>query len=246
MEPQTFAERRPWLFSILILLIIFIVNGVGVAAATVMKLPPTSFAAYTELTLVIVVAWIVSSMHWWRHVGYHQPRSARAILLFLPAFIPVLGNMIFGVRVRALPAVLAFFLLSAAVGFVEETAFRGLILQAFRPRSAWAAVLVSAGLFGFAHSINLLAGSNGWYVLVQVGYALAIGYGFAAMAIRGGVIWPLVVAHALTDFAAFINSGEIGGTGVSLGLIIIAVIYILVFFAYGTYLMLRRPIPEVA
>ncbi len=245
MKLQTFAEHHPWLFSILVVLLIFIVNGVGVVIATRISFPPTTFATYTELALMIIFVLIVSRMHWWTRIGFHQMRSARAAALYLPAFIPVVGNLIFGVRVRAIPAVLAFLVLAALVGFVEETAFRGLILRAFQPRGAWTAALVSAGFFGFAHGINILAGSNDLYVLVQIGYALAIGFGYAAMALRGGVLWPLMVAHALTDFSAFINSGQIGGTGVNLALIIIALIYILIFFGYGVYLLRREPVEEV-
>ncbi len=245
LDSSTFAERHPWLFSILVVLLIFIVNGVGVAFAMRLGFPPTTYAAYSELALVVFFVLIVSGMRWWGRIGFHQVRSPQAIALYLPAFIPVLGNLIFGVRVRAVPAVLAYLLLASAVGFVEETAFRGLILRAFRPRGRWTAVLVSAGFFGFAHGINILAGSNDLYVLVQIGYALAIGFGFAAMALRGGVIWPLMVAHALTDFAAFINSNQIGGSGVDLGLILIASFYILVFVGYGIFL-LRKPTEQVS
>ncbi len=241
MESRTFAERHPWLFSILILLLIFAVNGVGVVVAGRVGLPPTTFATYTELTLLVLFVIIVSVMGWWRRIGFRPVGSSQSLALYLPAFIPVVGNLIFGVRVRAIPAILLFLLLSLAVGFVEETAFRGLILRSFMPRGTWTAVLVSSGFFGFAHGINILAGSNDLYVLVQIGYALAIGFAFAAMAVRGGAIWPLMIAHALTDFAAFINSGELGGQGVSLGLVVIAFIYIVVFVGYGVYLLRGKP-----
>ncbi len=245
MESRSLAERHPWLFSILILLLIFAVNAVGVVIARRVGFPATTFATYTELALVILFVIVVSAMGWWRRIGFRQSGSQQAMALYLPAFIPVLGNLIFGVRVRAIPVILGFLVLAAAVGFVEETAFRGLILRAFMPRGAWMAVLVSAGLFGFAHGINILAGSNGLYVLVQIGYALAIGFAYAAMAVRGGVIWPLMMAHGLTDFAAFVNSGEIGGQSVSLALVVIASIYILIFVGYGLYLMRGEPFTEV-
>lgn len=168
----------------------------------------------------------------------HPYRFSFALLLYLPAFILPVGSLSFGVAVTALPALLSFALLAAASGFVEEVIFRGLMLRALRPRGAWTVVLVSAALFGLTHALNVLAGYDPLYAALQVAYALAIGFGFGVLVLKGGLIWPLVIAHALGNFFAFINDGQIGPH-----LYIVTGLYILVFGGTGLYWMLRKDSP---
>ena len=242
MERKHWAERHPWIFSILLILLILFINGAGVAAAQMMNLPPTTFAAYTEIVLAVVVAIIVTGMRWWRGIGYRRADSARTLLLFLPALVLFIGNLTFGVYVTQPQALLIFAVLAAASGFVEETIFRGLILRSFLPKGAWAAVLISTAIFGVTHLANLLAGQIALETFVQVGYAMAIGFGFGAMALKTGLIWPLAVAHGLGNFVAFINmppNAELTG-GVLTQFLIVTSVYTILFVLYGLYLMLRK------
>ena len=235
MENSNFAEKHPVWFSIILLILLVFIQSVGVAAATIMELPPTSFGVYTELVLTLLLVILVSRMKWWREIGYRKAARPAMLLLFLPALVLPIGNLTFGIAVSALPALLNFALLAATSGFVEETVFRGLMLRAFLPRGKWQAVLISTAFFGFTHIINIFAGYEPLYAVIQVCYALAIGFGFGAMVIKGRLLWPLVIAHALGNFFAFINSGEIG-----LQLYLVSIIYILLFSGYGLYLMLQK------
>lgn len=145
------------------------------------------------------------------------------------------GDLSFGVSFTKLDTLLTSALLAATSAFIEEVIFHGLILVAFLPSGKWKALLVSSLLFGFIHSFNLLAGYEPLYVIIQIGYALAIGFGFGVMALTGRLLWPLVIAHRLGNFIAFINQGEIGPQ-----LYLVTGLYILLYTGYGLYLM-RRP-----
>jgi hypothetical protein len=235
MKRSTFAERHPFAFSLLLLLLLLVVQGAGVAIAQSRGLPATTFGAYTGLLLALLLAVIVTRLGWWREIGFRSAESPAALLLYLPAFILPLGSLTFGIALSALPALLNFALLAAASGFVEEDTFRGLVLRAFLPRGPWRAVLISAALFGAVHALNVLAGYEPLYALVQIAYALAIGFGFGAMVVKGRLLWPLIVAHALGNFFAFINDGEVGPQ-----LFIVSLTYVLLFTGYGLYLMLRK------
>ena len=158
-----------------------------------------------------------------------------------PALILPIGNLTFGIQPLALPVVLNFLILAAASGLIEEIAFRGLILRAFLPRGAWTALLASTAFFGFSHALNVLGGiSSPVYVAVQIGYALAIGFCFAALALRGGMIWPLAIVHALGNFASFLNSGSVGGDQVTPQVLIVSSLYIVIFTTYGFFLMFKK------
>jgi membrane protease YdiL (CAAX protease family) len=235
MEKTTFADKRPWLFSLLLVLLLVIVQAAGVVTAQRRGLPSNTFGVYTEIVLVVILATITSRMKWWSKIGFGRVENPAILLLFLPALALVIGNLSFGIAVRQAPALLTFALLAITSGFVEEVVFRGLMLRAFLPRGPWKAVLVTAAIFGFTHLMNVFAGYEPLYAVIQVAYALAIGFCFGAMAVKGGVIWPLVITHALGNFFAFINNGQIG-----MQLYIVSLIYIVLFTGWGLYLMLRK------
>ena len=88
------------------------------------------------------------------------------------------------------------------------------------------------------HILNVLSISSPAFALLQVGYAAAIGFGYAALAICTGTIWPLILAHFLTNFAGFMAAGAAGATGaVAMREMIFAAVYIVLFSSYGVYLL---------
>ena len=240
--PLRFAERQPLVFSLLILALLLAVNAAGVAAAQAMSLPPQSFSLVTEIVVVIVLAIVVSAMRWWREIGFRKAESPKALLWFLPALALTAGSLSFGIYTTEIRALLVFAVLAAASGFVEETIFRGLMLRAFLPRGAWTAVLVPSVIFGLSHAANLLAGADPLVTGVQILYALAIGIGFGAVAVKTRLIWPLVIAHGLGNFFSFINAPTNQALTGSLltHFLVVTSAYVVLFTAYGLYLMLHK------
>jgi hypothetical protein len=112
------------------------------------------------------------------------------------------------------------------------------MLRAFLPRGAWTAALASTAFFGFSHALNALSGiSSPLYTVVQIAYALAIGFCFAAMALKGGLVWPLAVCHGLGNFAAFLSTGTAGGDSVTSLMIFVSAAYIVFFTTVGIAIM---------
>lgn len=247
MPTKKFPEKRPVLFSVLVLLVYFIVQAAGVVSATRLGLPLTTFAFYSQIVLTLILIGVTSGLHWWTDIGFRKPKNWASLWLFLPGLALVIGNLTFGIHVTQIPALILFFSLAIASGFTEEVTFRGLILRAFLPRGAWAAVGISTLFFGFAHLANIFAGSNPAYALLQVAYALAIGFAFGAMALHGRMLWPLILAHGLGNFVAFINTdtGQITGSEITPQVWIISVIYIVLFTGYGLYVMRRKAMSAV-
>ncbi|RAX47764.1 hypothetical protein DQ353_18495 [Arthrobacter sp. AQ5-05] len=87
------------------------------------------------------------------------------------------------------------------------------------------------------HLLNLLYGVDLIATLLQVAYATAMGFGFAVVTLRTGVLWPLIVIHALIDLAGFVTSEETVTTSVRSTDIVIYLVYIVVFTAYGVFMM---------
>jgi membrane protease YdiL (CAAX protease family) len=127
------------------------------------------------------------------------------------------------------------------IGFVEEVYFRGIMLQALKRKGLWTATIITALLFGAAHSTNILGGTSPIYTLLQVGYAVPIGLSFAALALTTKLIWPLVLGHGLINFGAYLNTaagGAISTTVTQVDYVLTAVM--LVTFTIYAVILLQK------
>jgi membrane protease YdiL (CAAX protease family) len=118
----------------------------------------------------------------------HSPEKHRDLRLFWLPFAMIAVNLGSGFADLGIGRVAYFLLLAAMIGFVEEGVVRGLILRAVVPRGPWKAVIVSTVLFDLLHSMNVAAGADVLATILQIGYGLAIGFGFAAVALRTKMI----------------------------------------------------------
>ncbi len=220
-----------------ILGIVTISAGLSVA---VLDLPADVVELAAEFVLAVAVVVVVTRMGMWRHIGFHRLRTMRDLRFFWIPLIPVLMALpaavaaIGGLEVSRAPERLIFWLsLAILVGFVEEVSFRGLILRALVPRGVWLAAVVSSLLFGLMHVLNLLFGAGLDATLLKVGYATTMGFAFAAVALRTGVIWPLVVIHALVNVVAFATADATTATAVTGSDVLVSAVYAAMFTVYG-------------
>ena len=93
---------------------------------------------------------------------------------------------------RPWAAVAGMILVAALLGpFAEEVLFRGVVYPGLRHAlGPWAAVPLSAALFGLGHRYA------GW---AAVGVTGAMGVAFALLTELSGSLWPAVLAHALVN-----------------------------------------------
>src|SRR5664280_587228 len=111
-------------------------------------------------------------------------------------------------------------------------------------RGALRAAIVSSVLFGLMHSVNVLFGADPAATLLQAGYATAMGFSFATVTLRTGVIWPLIIIHGSINAAGFVTAGGTISTGVTSSDVMVSAIYIVGFTIYGVIVLqtAQRPI----
>lgn len=129
-------------------------------------------------------------------------------LLFFPLYIAVL-NIVFAGEFTVTHWVYNSFilvLLCLSIGLSEELAFRGFLQSyiikfycASKKQVIWS-VIAAAFIFGLLHLIKFDKGIYG--ELSQVAFATFIGVMFGALLLRTKRLWPLIVLHAIIDFAA--------------------------------------------
>jgi uncharacterized protein len=67
-------------------------------------------------------------------------------------------------------------------------------------------VFITSVLFGVAHGMNVIYGASTVCPALQVGYAIGLGFTSAALVLVTRLIWPVILAHALINFSAALNS----------------------------------------
>lgn len=236
MTRPAFAERHPLRFVALLELTVTAVYVLTGTVAHVAGLPDGFVGVSANVVLTLLAAALLGRLGWWRTAGFTRPARSRDLWSFLPLLLPVALSVAAGVEFRGLALTLGLLGSALLIGFTEEAIFRGLMLTALRARGMWTAVIITSALFGGSHALNLLSGKSGAEILIQVGYALAVGFAFAAVALRTGLIWPLVLVHALIDFSSFLGregAAPAWDAAAGIGLT-------LAFGFYGLFLM-RRP-----
>ena len=135
--------------------------------------------------------------------------SAKQYLFFIPLVLLASTNLWWGVRLKYTPAETALYVISMlCVGFLEEVIFRGFLFKALCRTNVKQAVVISSVTFGIGHIVNLLNGRDIPETILQICYAVAIGFLFTILFLRGKSLWPCILTHsAINSLSAFANDG---------------------------------------
>lgn len=132
--------------------------------------------------------------------------NSRQMLYFVPLWIVSSGNLWGGISpyyqgLGLVCAMVSF----ALVGFVEELIFRGFLFRAMlKDGNEKMAIVISSVTFGMGHIVNLLTGHALAETLVQIVFAVAIGFIFTMVYYKCGSLLPLILAHSIIDvFSVF-------------------------------------------
>lgn len=236
---RSFTDRHPYRFVVLLESVVILVYLLAGTIAHFVSLSTLGLSALANLSLTVIVAFLLTRMGWWRAVGFRRPDRRSDLWYFVVPFVPAAINLIPGINVGSLGFLLSMLAIALLVGFVEEGIFRGLMLHVIEPHGRWKAAVITAVLFGLTHSLNVLTGKSVAEDAAQVCYAMAIGFAFAALVLRTGILWPLVLAHALIDFVNYIENPDFVYPE-SLQLAIVIGVTVL-FAGYGLFVMRGVP-----
>ena len=142
--------------------------------------------------------------------GLCKPRlPAAKMLYYIPLLILLTANLWYGARMNMSPLETVLYILAMfCVGFLEELIFRGLLFQAMAKDGVKSAIIVSSVTFGIGHIVNLINGSGAELLpnLLQVMYAVAIGFAFIMIYCRSGSLMPCIIVHSVFNgLSAFAN-----------------------------------------
>jgi membrane protease YdiL (CAAX protease family) len=142
--------------------------------------------------------------------GLCKPKlPAAEMLYYIPLLVLLMANLWYGVAMNMLPLETVLYILSMfCVGFLEELIFRGLLFQAMAKDGVKTAIIVSSVTFGIGHIVNLINGSGAELLpnLLQVMYAVAIGFAFVMIYWKTKSMMPCIIVHSVFNgLSAFAN-----------------------------------------
>jgi uncharacterized protein len=250
---RRFADQRPFLFSVLITLLLFGVTFVcravlsTVPVGNVAKLPKKGFEPPEGLGLILsdmkspdTLFWALAIVlglgllawtGWWGDAGFTRPSRWRNMrLLAFPLFVCALT--LSGGVFSSGPASLASTFLAVLVATLgEEIIFRGLLWRALVDRGPGLAVAVTSLLAGLL-VLGRTATDGPWPEAVRLA-ALTFcgGFTYGALRWRTTSIWPVILVH--TVFAFCMGVATLGTFRFRLVILLSTV----GFVAYGLYLL---------
>ena len=142
--------------------------------------------------------------------GLCKPKlPAAKMLYYIPLLVLLTANLWYGIALNQSPLETVLYILAMfCVGFLEELIFRGLLFRAMARDGMKAAIIVSSVTFGIGHIVNLINGSGAELLpnLLQVMYAMAVGFAFVMICCRTGSLVPCIIVHSVFNgLSAFAN-----------------------------------------
>lgn len=131
--------------------------------------------------------------------------SGKTFLYFIPLVLLASVNLWRGFQMNlSLTETFLHIISMACVGFLEEVIFRGFLFRAVCNTNVRNAIVISSVTFGVGHIVNLLNGRDIPETLIQICYAIAIGFLFTIIFYRGKSLWPCIITHsAINSLSVF-------------------------------------------
>jgi len=162
------------------------------------------------IALSVVLVFFVKRNGLIEKYGLCKPQIISAKMLFyFPLIILLTANLWYGVVLKESTLEVMLYILSMfCVGFLEEMIFRCFLFKAMAENGVKSAIIVSSITFGIGHIVNLINGSGAELLpnILQVIYAVAIGFAFVMIYYKTKSLLPCIITHSVFNgLSAFLN-----------------------------------------
>ena len=176
------------------------------------------------------------------YYGFKKPAAVKACLYFIPFVLLCTVNFWFGVRAHfGMPGQVWAVITLALAGYVEEVIFRGLLYRTVEKKNLTRAIIISAVTFGAGHIVNLLTGHGSLETVLQLIYAVAIGFSFALVLWRGGSLLPCIITHCIINIGSVISNNALAESTARVYDYCSTAFIVLVAGLYSLYLWKGKP-----
>ena len=228
-----FFKKHETLFCILLIVLYVVSNSFCVQSFGYTS--PIGFVVNTIFSFALIL--IMLALKSTAYYGLTRVKDAKRYLYFIPLVIIATVNLWNGVNINNSPSEIIFYILTMInVGFIEEVIFRGFLFRMMEKQSLKSAIHVSAITFGIGHIVNLLNGADLVPTLMQICYAISIGYLFVIIFYKSKSLVPCIIAHSVTNSLSIFNIDN------SLSLYIAPVVLTVLPLLYALYISKTREV----
>lgn len=162
-----------------------------------------------------------------RYYGIRKVSNIDKYLYFIPLILIVSVNLWSGINIKNSTSEIIFYIINMInIGFIEEIIFRGFLFKMMEKENVNMAIMVSAITFGIGHIINIFNGKDIIETLIQVCYAISIGYLFVIIFYKSKSLIPCIITHSLFNSLSIFNVENANYLYIShIFLIIVPIIY---------------------
>ena len=195
-------ERHETLFCILLIALYILVNSYCIQNFGIEDYRSTIINTVFSIALIILMIILKRTSYY----GLTKVTNFKAYLYFFPLFLVVSVNLWNGFNINNSASEIIFYILTMInVGFIEEIIFRGFLFRMMAKDNVKRAIIVSSITFGIGHIINLLNGADLIPTLMQICYAISIGYLFVIIFYKSRSLIPCIITHCLVNSLSIFN-----------------------------------------
>jgi len=216
-------EKHETLFCILLIIAYIIVNSFCIQNFGIEDYRSAIINTIFSISLIILIKILKRTSYY----GLTRITNIKDYLYFTPLFLIISVNLWNGININNSTSEIIFYILTMInVGFIEEIIFRGFLFKMMAKDNIKSAIIVSSVTFGIGHVINLLNGADLIPTLMQICYAISIGYLFVVIFYKSKSIVPCIITHSAVNSLSIFNvETEISLYVSSAFLIIVPLIY---------------------
>ena len=216
-------EKHETLFCILLIVAYILVNSYCMQNFGLEDYRCTVINTIFSILLIILMILIKRTSYY----GLIKVTNSKKYLYFIPLILIATVNLWNGININnSVSEIIIYILNMINIGFIEEIIFRGFLFKMMAKDNIKSAISVSSITFGIGHIINLFNGAELIPTLMQICYAISIGYLFVIIFYKSKSLIPCIITHSLTNSLSIFNIENSSTLYISsVFLIIVPIIY---------------------
>lgn len=152
----------------------------------------------TVFSIIVII--LIKSLNKMSYYGLTKVTNWKDYLYFIPLVLIISTNLWTGININNSYSEILFHILTMLnIGFLEEIIFRGFLFKMMEKNNVKSAIIVSSITFGIGHIVNLLNGADLVPTLLQICYAISLGFLFVIIFYKSKSLVPCIIAHFLIN-----------------------------------------------
>ena len=220
-------EKHETLFCILLIVLYVVINSYCIQNFGVTNYKSMLINIAFSLFLIILIIKLKRVEYY----GLTKVKEPKKYLYFIPLVVISTINIWNGFNINNSVKEIIFNIITMInVGFIEEIIFRGFLFKMMEKENTKKAIIVSAITFGIGHIVNLLNGADVIPTIIQICYAISLGYLFVIIFYKSKSLVPCIITHAVINSLAIFNVES------SMSLYIFSLILTVIPLGYAIYI----------